>query len=280
MDVGRERIVFVIFAGVGILLAFAESLVPAAFGVIGLLIAAVALLCATLAFAMKDYSYLIDPVLHMKGRTIVIDANEPFYMSANGKAIVIRSGAAIHATAFIKIPIYKSATEMSEEEKFNFATVFSRAISISTTPMRISSQLNLVNKYEYLKLITDRLNEVEDRYNTLLANRDADTQAVDRVKGEVNMWHNLLDSVANANSQSQIAFATISTSGGTEDEAVNLVSISAEEIAAGLSATLGVQATIATGDEMLLFIEPDYLIPTSAVQTLSEAAPAETNAVK
>lgn len=270
MDVGRERVVFVILAGIGIILAVAEEFVPPAYAIIGVVVAAVALLFAVLAFAIKDYSYLIDPLLHMKGRTLVLDSNEPFYMSANGKSIVIRQGSTVYATSFIKIPIYKSSTEMSEEERFNFATVFSRAISISTIPIRISSQLNLVNKYEYLQLITDRLNEVEDRYNSMLNNRDTDKQVVDRVKGEVNMWHNLLDSMTKANSQSQMAFATVSASGGTEDEAVNLVSINAEEISAGLSAALGVQATIAIGEEMLLFVEPDYLIPTNATNTINE----------
>jgi hypothetical protein len=150
---------------------------------------------------------------------------------------------------------------MTDEEKFNFATVFSRAISISTVPIRISCQLHLVNKDEYLQVITDRLNEVEDRYNSVLADKNAPKTTVDRVKGEVNMWHNLLDGITKSNSQAQIAYVTTTSSGGSEDEAVNIASMNAEQLSAGLSASLGVPTSVANGQDMLLYVEPDYLIP-------------------
>ncbi len=265
LDSNKERVIFMIIAGIGFLLALALQAIPPIYSAFGIFVAMVSLLFAILSFALKDYAYLIDPILRMKGGSLVLDTNEPFYIAANSKAIVIRSPSLVYATSYIKIPIYKSSTEMTDEEKFNFATVFSRAISISTTPMRLSSQLHMVNKDEYLKVITDRLNEVEDRYNALLGDPNAQKPSVDRVKGEVNMWHNLLDNVTKSNSQAQIAFATVTSFGANEDEAVNLATIAADEISAGISAALGVPATVANGDEMLLFIEPDYLIPPATV---------------
>ncbi len=264
MDSGKERVIFIILAGIGLLLAVFMQFVPPVLQVFGVLMALIALFMATLAFAIKDYSYLIDPIMKMKGRSLVLDANEPFYLASNGKSIVIRSGNVVYATSFIKIPIYKSSTEMTDEEKFNFATVFSRAISISTAPMRLSSQLHMVNKDEYLQVITDRLNEVEDRYNSVLADKTATKASVDRVKGEINMWHNLLDGVTKSNSQAQIAYVTVTSSGGSEDEAVNIASMNAEQLSSGLSASLGVPTTVINGSEMLLYVEPEYLIPSGA----------------
>jgi hypothetical protein len=271
LDSQRERIVFFILAGLGIILTILMQFVPAPLAGFGILIASAALLLAVLSFAVKDYSYLIDPVLHMKGRSLVLDANEPFYLAANGKAIVIRAGNTTYATSFIKIPIYRSSTEMSDEEKFNFATIFSRAISISTVPMRLSSQLHMVNKDEYLQVITDRLSEVEDRYNSVLADKNATKEAVDRVKGEVNMWHNLLDGITKSNSQAQIAYVTVTSSGGSEDEAVNLASMNAEQLSAGLSTSLGVPTSVVNGQDILLFVEPEFLIPASAINEFAKA---------
>ncbi len=264
MDSNRERIVFMIVVGVALVLAIAMGFIPAAYSEVGVALGLFSLFFATVAFTLKDYSYIAEPFLRMKNRTIVLDANEPFYVSANGKAIIIRSGNLVYATSFIKMPIYKSSTEMSDEDKFNFSTVFSKAISISAAPMRMSSQLYLVGKDEYLHVITDKLNEVEDRYNSLLNDKGAPKTAVDRVKGEVNMWHNLMDNVTQSNLQAQIAFVTVSAVGGTEDEAVNLSSLNAEQLSAGLSTALGVPTTVANGADMLLFVEPDMLIPTTA----------------
>ncbi len=195
LDSRRERIVFIILAGIGVLLVVAMQFIPPALAIVGVVIGIVALVLAMLSFAVKDYFYLIDPILHMKGNAIILDQSDPFYLATNGKSIVIRSGNAVYATSFIKIPIYKSSTEMSDEEKFNFSTVFSKAISISTSPMRLSSQLHMVNKEEYVQVITNKLNEVEDRYNSILGDKNASKASLDRVKGEVNMWHNLLDTI-------------------------------------------------------------------------------------
>lgn len=267
----KERLIFVAMGAIGFLLAMLLQLLPVVFSEFSIGVAALALIFAVIAFALKDYSYLIEPLTRMKGRSLILEMNEPFYLSQNGKCIVIRAEGLVYATSFIKIPIYKSSTEMTDEEKFNFSSVFSRAISISNQPMRMSSQLHMVNKDEYLKVVTNRLNEVEDRYNALLADKDAQRTAVDRVKGEVNMWHNLLDSITKSNSQAQTAFTTITMFGGNEDEAVNISSMTAEQIAAGLSAAIGVPATVATGDDILLFVEPDYQIPPTTVSEFMKA---------
>ncbi len=51
--------------------------------------------------------------------------------------------------------------------------------------------------------------------------------------------------------------------GGSEDEAINIASINAEQISAGLSASLGVPTTVANGQDILLFVEPEFLIPSN-----------------
>ncbi|MDE1823537.1 MAG: hypothetical protein KGH50_04385, partial [Candidatus Micrarchaeota archaeon] len=66
-------------------------------------------------------------------------------------------------------------------------------------------------------------------------------------------------------SQGQMAYAMVSATGASEEEAVNLAIQKAEEAAAGISATLGVTASLARGDEILAFLEPEYVIPPTTV---------------
>ena len=150
LDNGSQRLVFAIFAGVGLVCAFVMWLVPVGLSLLALIIALVALGATILAFATKDYFFMFDAILHMKNMSAVIDGNDPFYLAPNGNSILVRRGGDIFATAFIKIPVYDSATEMSDEQKYNFSLLFARLISISKTPMRMSSQLNTINKDEYI----------------------------------------------------------------------------------------------------------------------------------
>ena len=61
------------------------------------------------------------------------------------------------------------------------------------------------------------------------------------------------------------AFAMVTAQGGNEEEAVSLALQQADELASGVSAVFGVTATILEGEEMLKFIEPDYMIPIATV---------------
>ena len=258
-------LVFAIAVGVGIVCVVIMSFIPSGFAPLALIVAIMALLSGMIAFATKDYLFLFEPITKMKHMNIVVDENEPYYMTPSGSAIVVRRDNDIFATSFVKIPIYSTATEMDDDQKYNFATLFARLVSISKTPMRLSSQLHSINKDDYIARVNAKLSESEGRYNTLQGDKNADPKALDRVKGEVTMWRNLLDNVSRSNSQQLEVYARISASGNSEDEAVNLVTIKAEEIAAGISTTLGVAASMITGNEILIFIEPDRMIPPATI---------------
>lgn len=265
MNRQSQRLVFAIVAGAAVICLIVLTLIPPTLSAVALVVAIITLMLSVFAFSIKDYFFMLGPMLRMKHMSMVIDSNEPFYMAANGNAIMVRRDNDIFATAFIKIPIYSSATEMSDEEKYNFSLLFARLISISKSPIRISSQLHSINKDDYISRIGAKLNECEVRYNTIQGDANADPKALERVKGEVTMWRNLLDNVSRSNSQQLEVYATVTALGNSEEEASNLVAIKADEIAAGISATLGISATVITGNEILVFIEPDYMIPPATI---------------
>ena len=265
MNSQSQTLVFAIAVGVGIVCVVIMSFIPSGLAPLALIVAILALISGIIAFATKDYLFLFEPITKMKHMNIVVDENEPYYMTPSGNAIVVRRGNDIFATSFVKIPIYSTATEMDDDQKYNFAMLFARLVSISKTPMRLSSQLHSINKDDYIARVNAKLSESEGRYNTLQGDKNSDPKALDRVKGEVTMWRNLLDNVSRSNSQQLEVYASISAAGNSEDEAVNLVTIKAEEIAAGISTTLGVAASMITGNEILIFIEPDRMIPPATI---------------
>ncbi len=235
--------------------------------IVRVLILIVALLLDILAFSMRFYSYLFMPMLKMKSRTVVLNNDVPFIMSPSGNAIVVKKGEEYYASSFVKIPIYRSSTEMSDDEKLEFSKMFSRIVSMDRNITKLVSQLYIINKDEYIANIRAKLNEAEDRYQKAMSGKSSPSE-LERVKGEMTMWHNLYDNISSAQSRDLAAYVMVTAVGGTEEEATNLAFQRAEEAAVGIGSVLGVNATIAKGEEILVFIEPEYAIP---VSTVSEA---------
>ncbi|MDE1851216.1 MAG: hypothetical protein KGH69_00820 [Candidatus Micrarchaeota archaeon] len=241
------------------------SLIPAQLWPVSVVLAIIALALDVIAFANKFYFYLAEPLRKMKNRVITIQQEDSFYMYPSGSAIAIRNGSEVTASAFVKIPVYRSATEMTDEEKMNFARLFARVVTMSKYPIRISAEQYVINKDEFIDKISKKLSDAQQKYTSITSNKDAPRNEVDRIEGELTMWHNLFANVTKARSQGQMAFAMVSAVGASEEEAVNLATQKAEEIAAGISATLGITAAVAHGEEILAFLEPEYMIPPTTV---------------
>jgi hypothetical protein len=221
----------------------------------------VALAFDVLAFSTKYYFQFFVPFLGMKGRTVVLKDGEAFTMAPSGNAIVVRNGQDTYASAIVRIPSYRSATEMNPAEKTDFAKMFGRVLSLARSPVKFAAQLYVINKDEYIANIKNKLDEAEERYQSTIMNKGLPKAESERVRGEVTMWHNLFDSVNKTRSLSLEAYAMVTSPGNTEEEAVNLALQQADEIATGISAIFGIAAGLVEGKELLKFLEPDYLIP-------------------
>ena len=227
--------------------------------------ALLALFTDLIAFSTKYYTYIFMPFIHMKNRTIILSSDEAFVMAPSGNAIIVRNEDGIFASAFVRIPSYRSATEMSPEEKVSFSRLFSRAVTLTKTPVKFASQLYVINKDEYIGNIRGKLNEAEERYQNLAVNQEVQKSDSERVKGEVTMWHNLYDNVSKTKSQALEAYAMVTAQGGNDEEASNLALQQADEIATGLSAVFGIGASVVEGEELLKFVEPDHMIPSVTI---------------
>jgi hypothetical protein len=260
-----QTFLFIILLGIAVVLEIIIFSTGAS--IINFIIALVVLLFAVLAFATKYYTYLMLPALRMKGRSIVINPDEPFIMAPGGNAIVMREGNFTYASAFIKIPVYRSSTEMSDEEKAAFSRLFGRMLTLTTTPIKISAQLYPVNKDEYINNIKSRLDVAEEQYAKLSVDKSIPKSESERLRGEVTMWRNLYDNISAAQAQTMVVYAMLTARGGSEEEAVNLAYQQADELTAGISSILGVNAYVIKDREILEFIEPNYMIP---VETINE----------
>lgn len=279
MDKNTKMFIFGVLALIGIVCAFVMTIMPQAYFYISFILAIIAIVFSALAFSVRYYDYLVFPFLHMKKRTAIISNEDPYYLAPGGNAIVVRGEQLTYASSFVKIPLYVSASEMQPEEKAEFAVTFSKLAALSKTPTKVSSQLYIINKDEYIQRINDKLNQVQDIYNQIMGQPNVPPSKAERIKGEVTMWHNLYDNVSRARSQTLNAYAMVTAAGNTEEEAVNMAVVKGEELAAGISSLLGITSTLAHDDEILVFIEPDKMIPSKSVEEMMQYKSAESNEV-
>ncbi len=271
-----QLMLFAILIGAALFLVVMATSVHIA--ILSGILAILALLLSFVAFLTKNYIYLFNAVVNKKGKNLVLNSREAFTLSPTDNAIVRREGGTTYASAFVKVPIYKSGSEMSENEKLEISRLFGRILTLSKAPIKLSAQLSVVNKDEYILKLRGMLNQAEERYREAQAGGGNDAEiAIGRVRGEVMMWKNIMDSVSSSQSRSLVAYAMVTAVGGTEEEASNIAFQRAEELASGISTILGTVAYVVTGREMLNFIEPEYMIP---VETVSERLMKKTSGVQ
>ena len=229
-----------------------------------ILILILAIFFDLLALSSRFYSYLIIPMLKQRKRHVIINKEEPYFLASSGDAILHKEGENYIATIYIKIPLYRSATEMTTEEKLDFTHQNSRLIALSKEPIRFTTELLVMNKDSFIQTLRDMISAAQDEENRLVQG-NAPASAIERARGKASMWSNVLDITSKSLSLEMSTYATVSGIGAQEFEAVGQAGQRARELMSGVASIFGVTPSIITGDGLLRFVEPEYLIPYSTI---------------
>ena len=217
-----------------------------------------------LAFSSRHYSQIIGHMLKHPGKHVVLSKEEPYWISPSADSILRREGEDFIATVYVRIPLYKSATEMSPEEALQFSKQVSSMVGLNKDPIRYSVQLSLMNKDTYLQQVRDMINKSESA-EAQAVEANSDPVAIERSKGGTAMWKRMLDNASKTQSMELITYASISALGSKEFEAVSAAQQRAREIIAGVGTIFGISPTFITGDQLKSFIDPEYVMPTATV---------------
>jgi hypothetical protein len=214
-------------------------------------------------FSCRYYSYLIQPILKQRRKNIVLSDQVPYWLASTSDCIVSKRGEDFVATAFINIPMYVSASEMTDEERQRFSVQMSRLVSVNKDPVRFSSVLRVMDKDDYLKKIKELIGLSENEES--IAVQKNDPVALERARGKLSMWKKILDHIGSKSSMELVTFATVSATGSKEYEAITISQQKAKELMNGIGTILGVTPNIIIGAEILKLVEPEYLIPLSTI---------------
>ena len=262
--VDNKIFVFLGFFAVSLVLVLIVTSVPLAIlsSGIKLVLLIIAFIFVGLAFSSRYYTYLIIPVFKQHRRRIVLSNEDAYWLATTQDAILRKEGEDFIATVYIKIPLYRSATEMTVEEKLEFTKQVSRIVSLGSQPTRFTSQMHIMNKDDYLNTLRGTISNVITEQAEMLAKPMSEAEG-ERVKGKASMWQHMLDNVSGTTSLELINYASVSAKGTKEFEAVSMAQQRAREVMSGIAAVFGVSPSIMTGQTILRFVEPEYLIPYS-----------------
>jgi hypothetical protein len=234
------------------------------FGIVKLVFLALALVLDVVAFSSRYYSYMIIPFLNQRTRNVVLSSEQPYWLSITSDSIIKKDGDDFIATVYINIPLYQSATEMSDEEKLSFSRQVSSLIGLSKDPVRYTTELYVMNKDAYIQQLRDTIGSIENEESVLLQ-KNAGQSDVERVRGKLSMWRKMLDNVSKSTSLELMSFASLSVRASKEFDAINLAQQKAKELMTGVGALFGISPNIVVGDALLKFVEPEFMIPFSTV---------------
>ncbi len=261
-----KTLIFFGFLMMSLLFLVIAALIPKSIGfdILKILLLLIAMFFDILAFSSRFYTYLLVPILQQRKKNIVLSNEDPYWFSTSMDAVIRKKGEDFVATVYISVPLYKSATEMSDEEKIEFSMQVSRLVGLSKEPVRYTSEMFVMNKDNYIQTLRDKISTIETQESDILQKSKQGIE-VERIKGQLSMWRNILDKVVKTQSYELGTYVTISASGTKEFEAVSLAQERARELISGIGAIFGISPTTITGKDILKYIEPEYLIPFSTV---------------
>jgi len=218
----------------------------------------------TLAISSRFYSYLILPIFKQMKRNVVLSKEDPYWIASSSDSILHKEGEEYIATVYIKIPLYRSETEMAPEEALEFAHQTSRLLGQSRTPIRFTHEMRIMDKDAYLDTIKNMISEVENEESQLMA-QNASAAELSKVRGKLSMWRGIFDNMSKSSSLELLIYSSVSGKGGQEFEAVGVAQQRAREAISAVSSIFGITPSIVTGDELKKFVEPEYMIPYSTI---------------
>jgi hypothetical protein len=262
--VDSKTLSFLALVGASFVFLALAIVLPHSLDIVKLLMIILAVVADVTAALSRRYSYIIVPMLTQRRRNVVLSNEEPYRLSTSADSILQQHGDSYTATVYISIPLYSSSTEMSDDEKMAFTRQVSRLVGISKDPTRFTTSLYVMNKDTYIQQLRDTINNIEAEESNLVQ-EGAPQAKVERVRGKLSMWRKMLDHVSETTSLELASFAAISAVGSKEFEAATIAQQKARELMAGIGTTMGVSPSIVTGNALLTFIEPEFLIPYSTV---------------
>jgi len=210
----------------------------------------IAVLSAPAAIFIYKYGYWLIPYF-TRGQRTVNTKGFSFELSPNEDALVKQEAGEFIATVFLGVKIYKSTTEMSEDEKFGFMDLWERAVSGLKQVTKYGVLLYIKDLQQYLESVENEKSDAQLKLSEERQKPSPDEKKLDLLEREVAMWDNIKEKLAIGEKPTAVhTFVQVSAKGATKDAALAAARTAAKEARSTISTALNVDVVQYSKDDM------------------------------
>jgi hypothetical protein len=218
---------------------------------------------AFFAYFSFKFDYIAMALISQKSKRIKT-GGQRYWFSPTGDVLITKIGNSFYASVFLRIHSYSSYTEKTDEEKVEFVRLWERALGSSEQPVCFSSIIAYINREAYISAINERLLKAQSKYEEA-KQKEAKGEEIERLRGEVAMWKNILEHIKAIPSRNQLSIVIVTQKGENEESAIANAKTVSSNLAINLSAILGVEVTQLNQHEIEACIEAEKIMPASEV---------------
>lgn len=223
-----------------------------------------AIFFAPIALMVYKYGYWLIPYF-TRGQKTINTKDMVFEVAPTNDAIVKKEGAEFIATVFLGVKIFRSSTEMEEEERFAFMELWERAVSGLKHVAKYGVLLYFKDLHDYTESVERRKGEAQIKLADERQKKVPDPQRIGLLEREIAMWDNIREKVDIGEKPMAVqTFVQVSATGASKDAAIASARTAANEVRSTLSTAMNVEVAPLTKSEMMRCYDWSLSIPEGA----------------
>jgi len=221
----------------------------------------IALIAAPISFILYKWGYWMVPYF-TKGQRTIQSEEAVVDIQPTEDVIVKREGGSYYATMFVVVKLFKSVTNMSDDEKIGFMDLWERAISAMKMVTKYSVLVYLKDLSKYKEGIEGRKAKAQMEISREQDKPNPERAKLDRLEREIAMWDGMAARLDVGDKPSAIlTYIQVSAKGATKDAATAAVRQSVNEIRTTIATALNVEVAPLTGEDMKRCFDWEFAMP-------------------
>jgi len=221
----------------------------------------IAIICAASSFILYKWGYWLVPYF-TKGQKTITSEEAIVDISQSEDVIVKREGGSFFATMFVAVKMFRSVTNMSDDEKIGFMDLWERAVSAMKSVVKYGVLLYVKDLGKYRESIEGRKSKAQMEIAREQDKPNPDKAKMDKLEREISMWDGMSARLDVGDKPTAIlTYIQLSAKGSTKDGAIAAVRQSVNEVRTTIGTTLNVEVAPLTGEDMKRCFDWEFALP-------------------
>ena len=221
----------------------------------------IAIIAAPLSFLLYKWGYWLVPYV-TRGQRVIQSDDAIVEIPHTEDVVVKKVGDYYYASMYVVVKIFKSVTNMTDEEKFGFMELWERTVSALKPVTKYAVLVYLKDLYKYKESIEARKAKAQMEIAKENEKPNPDKQRLDLLMREISMWDGILSRLDVGDKPTAIlTYIQTTAKGMTKDAAMAAARQNVNEIRTAIGTALNVEIAPLSGEDMKRCFDWEYTLP-------------------